>query len=384
MFFILFTFFVAFLIEGLGTTVSVIGLSTLFGANLIIIALAVALDLGKIAVVSLLYTHWSNLGKIMRSYAFVASAVTMIITSAGASAYLSGEFQKAILGTQEIGLKVEVLKKQAAKYEDRKKQIDEQISNLPTKTTVNQRLRLMNGFKAEQKDLQDKIAALDKELPAMQVTQIGTEAKAGPIIYISKAFDIPVESAVKYVILMIIFVFDPLAVFLIIAGNFLLAERKRNNALTGTTSAVEPEFASTAPEPIQEEPQDSERTAQDFYEDGIYHKVDPEVLKKFNEKFNAREISRQEAIVPPVVPRYDGLMTIQEPSEVNQDVDIISADEYIPESETSTTEAPAEVITLNDLANIHHSALHGIKADETVTFESNPRTRSALDYKNLK
>lgn len=226
MIFILLTFLAAFAIEGLGTYVSVIGLSTLFGANPVIIALAIALDAGKLVVVTLLYSYWKQLGKVMKAYALVAAAITMIITSAGASGYLSGEFQKAIMGTQEGSLKVDVLKGQIAKYEERKKQIDAQIAALPEKTTVNQRLRLMNAFKAEQTDLQAKINDIDKQLPELQIKQISVEAKAGPILYVAKAFDIPVESAVKWVILMIIFVFDPLAVFLIVAGNFLLHQHR--------------------------------------------------------------------------------------------------------------------------------------------------------------
>jgi hypothetical protein len=200
-FFIFLTFLAAFSIEGLGTLVSVIGLSTLFGANPIIISLAIALDLGKIVVVSLLYSYWGKLNKVMKAYALVAAAVTMTITSAGAAGYLTGEFQKAILGTQETDLKVNVLKDQQAKYQERKQQIDDQIANLPTKTTVSQRIKLMKQFQDEQKALQAKIEDIDKQLPDMQIKQIGVQAKAGPILYISKAFDVPVEVAVKYVVL---------------------------------------------------------------------------------------------------------------------------------------------------------------------------------------
>lgn len=226
MIFIVLTFLAAFAIESLGTLVSVIGLSALFGSNPIIIALAISLDLGKIVVVSFLYTHWKKMGVIMKSYALLASVVTMIITSAGAAGYLSGEFQKAIAGTQESSLKIDVLKQQQAKFEERKKQIDDLVAKIPDKYTANQRIRVMNQFKAEQAELTAKIAAIDKQLPDLQIAQIGVEAKAGPILYIAKAFDIPVESAVKWVILLIIFVFDPLAIFLIIAGNFLLQHRR--------------------------------------------------------------------------------------------------------------------------------------------------------------
>jgi hypothetical protein len=242
MFFIILTFCSALFIEGLGSLVSVIGISALFGANPIIIALAIALDVGKVVTVSLLYTYWKSLKTLMRTYALIAAAVTMTITSAGAAGYLSGEFQKAIMGTKEGELKVAVLKEQQAKYQLRKKQIDDQIAALPEKTTVNQRLRLMNGFKAEQQALDQKIAQIDQQLPQLQVAQIGTEAKAGPIVAIAKAFKVPVEQAVSWVIGMIITVFDPLAIFLIIAGNFLIARRKAEKE-------AKAEVADTAPAP---------------------------------------------------------------------------------------------------------------------------------------
>jgi hypothetical protein len=244
MFFALITFLAAFGIEGIGTVVSVIGLSTLFGANPIIIALAVALDVGKLVVVTLLYKHWKTLGYTMRAYGLIAAMVTMTITSAGAGGYLSGEFQKAVMGVQEGSLKVDVLKGQIAKYEERKKQIDGLIAAIPEKYSATQRIRLMNQFKQEQQDLQVKIGAIDKQLPDLQIKQIGVEAKAGPILYIAKAFNITIEEAVKWVILLIIIVFDPLAVFLIIAGNFLWDQylsRKKDVALEVELAKFKPE-----------------------------------------------------------------------------------------------------------------------------------------------
>lgn len=243
MIFALLTFFAAFSIETIGTVVSVIGLSALFGANPIVIALAVALDVGKIVVVTLLYKYWKELGVVMKSYGLIAAFVTMVITSAGAAGYLAGEFQKAILGTQEGSLKVEVLKDEQLKLENRKKQIDDQIANLPANFSRG-RVTLMKEFQDEQQRISDRLVAINAELPQLQIAQIGVEAKAGPILYISKAFDIPVEEAVKYVILMIIFVFDPLAVFLIVAGNFLWdqrAGRKKDEELQNELKKFKPE-----------------------------------------------------------------------------------------------------------------------------------------------
>ncbi len=226
-YFALLTFFAAFSIETIGTIVSVIGLSTLFGANPIIMTLAVALDVGKLVVVALLYKYWGELNKVMKSYGLLAAFVTMTITSAGAAGYLSAEFQKAIVGTQEGQLTVQVLKEEQTKLETRKKQIDDSIAAIPDRYTASQKIRLMNQYKAEQKTVTDRLTQISQELPQIQIKQINVEAKAGPILYIAKAFDITVEEAVKWVILMIIFVFDPLAVFLIISGNFLLDHHRR-------------------------------------------------------------------------------------------------------------------------------------------------------------
>lgn len=225
MFFIFLTFGTALFIEVLASLISIIGITKLFGLNFLIISLAVALDFGKITTVSLLYSHWKNLSSLMKGYALSAALITMIITSTGAAGFLSAAFQETILASKEVSLNVSTLKEQQLKYQERKKQIDDQIAGLPSNTSVTQRLRLVHGFKVEQEALSAKIAKIDEELPKAEVKELNIESKAGPILYIAKAFGISVEKAVKYVILLIIFVFDPLAVFLIISGNFLWAER---------------------------------------------------------------------------------------------------------------------------------------------------------------
>lgn len=238
MFFIFLTFLAALAIEAIGTLVSVIGLSALFGSNPIIIALAVSLDVGKIVVVTLLYKYWSQLSRIMKAYGLLAAFVTVTITSAGAAGYLSGEFQKAILGTQETSLKVDLLKDEQARLQKRKDQIDQQIASLPERFSASQRIRMINQFKQEQASISERLTQIDRELPSLKLTQISTETKAGPILYISRAFNITVEEAVKWVILLIIFVFDPLAVFLVIAGNFLLNQHRKNKTAAAPKAGV--------------------------------------------------------------------------------------------------------------------------------------------------
>ena len=385
MIFIILTFITAFLIEGLGTVVSVIGLSTLFGANPIIISLAVALDMGKLVVVSLLYKHWQKMGIMMKGYALIASFVTMLITSAGAAGYLTGEFQKAILGTQETTLKVDVLKQQQAKYEERKKQIDDQIASLPEKTSVNQRIRLMRQFKDEQQSLQAKIEEIDSKLPELQMQQIGVEAKAGPILYISKAFDVPVEVAVKYVVLMIIFVFDPLAVFLIIAGNFLLDSRKKSEPVVETKpeSIVEPK-------PVEE--------AQDLIEDPVELVEPVESIVLTGAEESAVEpidlVEPAEPIVEASVSETKIAEVIESPESPEvvtppQNVDPVT--ETKPKARRSPRVATPMVepsvvanverkeIKLDDLQP-HRSSLHDIREQASVFFDQDIRNSAHGDF----
>jgi hypothetical protein len=226
MIFSLLTFASAFLIEGLGTWISIIGLSSLFSADPIIIALAAALDVGKVVTVSFLYKRWSTAPRLLRFYMILATAVLMAITSVGAFGYLSAAFQGAIKDTKQQQILVSAAMEEKAKLEARKKEIDAQIANLPSHI-VQGRQKLISAFKGEADRINLRLRQLDAELPKMRAQQITINTHTGPIVYISQAFNVSVEQAVKYVILIIIFVFDPLAIALLVAGNFLWETRKK-------------------------------------------------------------------------------------------------------------------------------------------------------------
>lgn len=224
MFFALLTFASAFLIEALGTWVSIIGLSSLFRADPVIITLAAALDVGKVVTVSFLYKEWRTAPRTLRLYMVLATAVLMLITSAGAFGYLSAAFQGAMQDTKQQEVLIAAALQEKTKLEARKKEIDAQIANLPS-NIVRGRQRLIAAFKAESDGINARLAELDAEIPRMQVQQITLQNHAGPIVYVSQAFNVSVEQAAKYVILVIIFVFDPLAIALLVGGNFLWHKR---------------------------------------------------------------------------------------------------------------------------------------------------------------
>jgi hypothetical protein len=226
MFFILLTFLAALFLESIGTIVSIQGLCLLFGIEPLIIALAIAFDFGKIVGVSILYKEWNELPKQIKYYMVAASIVLMTITSAGGAGYLSAASQKALLPTKSLQVKIDALVQEKEKLESRKKDIDNQITNLPA-DMVKGRTKLIANFKEELSRVNNRIVTLDQELPLAQVELIEKSSHAGPITYIAEATHTTAEQAMGVIIGLIIFVFDPLAIALILSGNYLVEKRNK-------------------------------------------------------------------------------------------------------------------------------------------------------------
>jgi hypothetical protein len=224
MFFATLVLLSAFLIEGIGTYVSVVGLSSLFAANPVIIVLAIALDVGKVVTVSFLYKHWKKVNVLMKTYMTIAAIVLMGITSAGAFGYLSAQFQKAIVNTNESGVLIASLTDEQGRLQKRKEEIDAQISKLPDNMVAG-RKALFKQFAPEVDRINVRLVEIDTKLPELKIATLHQNVEVGPIIYIAEAFNTTPEKAVKWVILIIIFVFDPLAIALLLSGNFLIERR---------------------------------------------------------------------------------------------------------------------------------------------------------------
>lgn len=236
--FILLVFAAAFSIEVIGSYMSVLGLAAIFASNPVIMVMAVVLDFAKVVTVSFVYSYWQMMNKSMKIYMLIASAVLMAITSAGVFGYLSAQFQEAVVPNKEAAIKLQLLTEEQTRLQARKVEIDQQIAKIPP-NIVRNRIKLIESFKEETKRVNDRLALIDVELPKLKIDNVNKSAHIGPISYVAEAFNISMEVAVKYIILLIIFVFDPLAVCLIIAGNLLVALRKKKQDETPQTFALE-------------------------------------------------------------------------------------------------------------------------------------------------
>lgn len=233
------TFLTAFLMEGIGSYMSVVGWNSLLAGDWVVIALFVVLDLAKIVSVSFLYQTWREIKKTWRAYLVFAVVFLMVLTSAGSFGYLSSSFQQAMAPNKEVTLQLQSATSERDRLLLEKKQltesktkIEDQIAKLPD-NSVSGRSRLIANFREETRGINSKVAKIDSRLEQLNATvleqsksQLQKDVHVGPIVYFANAFDMSVEKVVSIAILSIIFVFDPLAVSLILAGNFLVARRK--------------------------------------------------------------------------------------------------------------------------------------------------------------
>ena len=249
MFLTLLTFLSAIAISLIAAGYSILGLATLFaGAAVPIIAMGSALEVGKLVAASWLYHNWrSDIPRALKAYLFTAIIVLIFITSIGIFGFLSkahlDQVKPTAGNTEQIELIDKKIKQEEKIIERAEKtlaQLDKALDVYIDKEYVSRGLKERNKQK-EERDLLNKsideamakIADLNNSKSSINIEQLKLEADVGPLKYVAEliygdnAKD-HFDSAVRIIILILIFVFDPLAVLLLIAANISLRQWRMN------------------------------------------------------------------------------------------------------------------------------------------------------------
>ena len=260
MFLTLLTFISAIAISLIAAGYSILGLATLFaGAAVPIIAMGSALEVGKLVAASWLYHNWrSDIPKSLKAYLFTAIIVLIFITSVGIFGFLSKahlDQVKPTAGNQEQILLIDKKIKQEEMIIERAErtlnQLDKALDVYIDKEYVSRGLKERKKQK-EERDLlnksideaMEKIADLNNSKSSIRIEQLKLEADVGPLKYVAEliygdnAKD-HFDSAVRIIILILIFVFDPLAVLLLIAANISLSQWRSKRALIKSESKID-------------------------------------------------------------------------------------------------------------------------------------------------
>ena len=232
---------------------SIVGLMAIFSASALSIAvMGIVLEIGKLITASWLYQNWKRVPFLLKSYLTIAVIVLMFITSMGIFGYLSKAHIDQGSGTSELYVKVERLDNRITSERKIITRAEKQLSTLDSALDKYLELGAVSkGLKKREDQEQERNALIgninnaqgridklldEKSEYKLQINSF--EVEVGPLKYISalvygdEALDY-IDTAVRAVILILVFVFDPLAVLLIIAANISFAEynEKRKRAL---------------------------------------------------------------------------------------------------------------------------------------------------------
>jgi len=245
---------------------SISGLSKLFaGASFEVIIMATSLEVAKLVIASLLYQYWGRLNKLLRTYLSLAAIVLVLITSAGIYGFLSAAYQETATKSEIVDSEVQVLEMRKTRFEENrtfyvteKEQLDEGISELRkglsnnvvqyrdsetgeiiTTTSSSTRRALQSQLDeaiVRRDRLSEKLESVTDSISSLDIKILDVNSNAeiaselGPLKYLSNLTNTPMNKIINVLLLIIIFVFDPLAISLVIAANFAFDQlRKKNN-----------------------------------------------------------------------------------------------------------------------------------------------------------
>ena len=255
---------------------SISGLSKLFaGAAFAVIVMAASLEIAKLVIASLLYQYRKNLPRLLKWYLSIACIVLILITSMGIYGFLSAAYQETAAKAGSIDSQIALIetkrdniKEQLFVYNDEKSNINKSVTslrnglsnnviqytdtlgNVITTTSratrnalerqLDQAIDRQNVINKKIDDLNLKLFEYEEEIVEVKLSD-AVSSELGPLKYLSGLTGFPMDRIINWLLLTIIFVFDPLAIALVVAANFAFEQirPKTKENLYGETVVVE-------------------------------------------------------------------------------------------------------------------------------------------------
>ena len=238
------TLLTALAISGVAAYYSIIGLVAIFSASVIPIAvMGVVLETGKLVSAAWLYHYWKNVNKLLKTYLISAVVILMFITSMGIFGFLSKAHIEQTSVQSDNTIQIESIESQIQRQQKDIERaelqlglLDDALKKYVELGAVTKSINARQGQEEERYALTtiinnatDTIATLTKQKYELRTKENELIAEVGPIKYIAELVygnsdTNTLEEAVRWVIIIIVFVFDPLAVLLLISANISLKE----------------------------------------------------------------------------------------------------------------------------------------------------------------
>jgi len=275
---IFFTFLTAIALSGIAAYYSVIGLTSIFvGAFWPIIFMGATLEVAKLVTTSWLYRNWNTAPKMFRHYLTFSVLILMLITSMGIFGFLSKAHIDQSASSGDVVAKVALIDERIQIEKDNIqasklaiKQLDEAVNQVMGRSTDQRGAEKASQIRRSQQkersallsdmaQTQKKINAYTEEKSPLASSIRKLETEIGPLKYVADVFygtgSDSIDKAVRLVILLIMIVFDPLAILLLVAANMSLIERKKK---VNEEQEDEPKYVADVTMPEPEEYEDVE------------------------------------------------------------------------------------------------------------------------------
>ena len=223
----------ALCVAGSAAFYSVFGLSKLFsGATLAVIIMAGSLEFAKLVSASFLYRYWTKVNLWLKYYMTVGVVILVLITSAGIFGFLSNAYQGATIEFEKESTKLLYKEDRLSQLQEDKTYLKEElelaISELPDNYITAKR-QLRADYNPKVLEVNDQILEIKAEIGDLKTALVETGVDVGPAIYLARVFGTDIDTVVKFFIFILIFVFDPMAVVLVICYNVVLLDRHGKN-----------------------------------------------------------------------------------------------------------------------------------------------------------
>ena len=346
---------------------SISGLSKLFaGAALAVIIMTTSLEVAKLVIASLLYQYRKTIPKLLKYYLTVAAVILVLITSMGIYGFLSAAYQETAAKAGSIDAQISLIetkrdnvREQLAVYSDEKSSINTavaelrsglsnnkiqykdretgQIINTTSSSTRRALERQLDQAILRQTEINTKVDGLNERLfeYETEIVEVSINndiaGELGPLKYLSGLTGTPMDKIINYLLLTIIFVFDPLAIALVIAANYsfeLLKGKTKENI-----------YGENVIDEVQEETQ-SKQTLEELHTLTESHKEllktleiinspsHSDILRKLNKL--DKMIDLDEEVKPDNIKEDDGLVLVERPHRIYGTHTMVVSKDNIP------------------------------------------------------
>lgn len=224
----------AICVSSLGAYFSIIGIGALFsGAMVAVWLMAGSLELSKFVLAAYIHQRWHEMGKTFKYYLTFAIVVLSCITSLGIFGFLSDAYQSASTAIKSEQIRVDTIKNQQKMAQNEIDRLTKAIDEVPD-SRISRKMKLRAELEPTIAELTKKMNDLEQNLSEKSLAMVDIQKKVGPLMYISRSFNADIDTVVKYLILIFVLVFDPLAICLVIATTQALSSRGQSQQNAST------------------------------------------------------------------------------------------------------------------------------------------------------